>query len=72
MAAYSTVQTGPKTQPGGVQEGLARLAYQAPGSNRLPKKAAPYETARNRTRGRIRYRTGHAPSCGFGGGSPGL
>lgn len=49
IAAYSTVHTGPNTQPGGFQLGLFRLAYHAPGMKNDPTAAAPKHSASHTT-----------------------
>jgi hypothetical protein len=40
MSMYRAVQTGGKTQSGGVQSGFLRFSYHCPGGNEAPMQAA--------------------------------
>jgi hypothetical protein len=66
IIVYSAVQTGPKSQLGGVQDGFCRLAYHSPGTKTAPGTAALQQSAIHpaRTITDMNNPEGHPPMAG--------
>lgn len=47
MVRYNRLQTGPKTQLGGFQEGFCKARYHSPGGVNAPMPAAPKQASKN-------------------------